>query len=423
MNNSRPETRWNDRYAQRTKRLKSSIIRELLKLTERPEVISFAGGLPAPEVFPVEEVGEAARRVLERNGALALQYSPTEGYTPLRELLVRHMERYGIVVRPGNVLITSGSQQALDLIAKCFLNGGDRVVVENPTYLGAIQAFHAYQAEYVTVPIDDEGMRTDHLEDALRSGCKFVYVLPNFHNPGGTTLSLERRRHLVELANHHGVPIVEDDPYGQLRYTGEHIAPIVKLDAMAHHCDRDQHAFTGNVIYLSTMSKILAPGLRVAWIVAPESVIAKLVQLKQGMDLHTSTYGQMVAYETAKGGFLDRHVRTIREVYGRRRDAMLRYLARYFPEEARWTKPDGGLFLWVTLPEGIDTLEMLQEAITQNVAYVPGSSFFPNGGGENTLRLNFSYCSRERAEEGIRRLAGVIKNRMVGAKAGAAAIR
>ena len=414
MSSSCPETRWNDRYAQRTKRLKSSIIRELLKLTERPELISFAGGLPAPEVFPVREVEEAARRVLERSGALALQYSPTEGYTPLRELLVRHMERYGIVVRPGNVLITSGSQQALDLVGKCFLNGGDRIVVENPTYLGAIQAFHAYQAEYVTVPIDDHGMRTDLLEDVLRSGCKFVYVLPNFHNPGGTTLPLGRREKLVELANHHGVPIVEDDPYGQLRYTGSHVAPIVKLDAKAHECDRGQHDFTGNVLYLSTMSKILAPGLRVAWIVAPESVIAKLVALKQGMDLHTSTYGQMVAYETAKGGFLDRHVRTIREVYGRRREAMLQSLEKYFPEEARWTRPEGGLFLWVTLPEGLDTLEMLQDAIAQDVAFVPGGAFFANGGGENTMRLNFSYCSRERAEEGIKRLAAVIKKRMAG---------
>jgi 2-aminoadipate transaminase len=412
MTHTCPETRWNDRFAQRTKRLKSSAIRELLKLTERPDMISFAGGLPAPEVFPLKEVEEASVRVLDRIGPPALQYGTTEGYLPLRELLVRHMERYGIVVGPQNVLITSGSQQALDLIGKCFLNGGDRIVVENPTYLGAVQAFHQYQAEFVTVPMDDHGMRTDLLEDALRTGPKFVYVLPNFHNPAGVTLPLERRERLVELAGHHGVPIIEDDPYGQLRYTGNHIPPIVKLDAAAHECDRGQHAFTGNVLYLSTMSKILAPGLRIAWVVGPESVIQKLVQLKQGADLHTSTYAQMVAYETAKGGFLDRHVKTIRELYGRRREAMLDGLKKHFPEGTRWTVPEGGLFLWVTLPEGMDGAALLEDAIERGVAFVPGGAFFANGGGENTFRLNFSYTSRERAEEGIRRLGEVIRARM-----------
>jgi len=252
----------------------------------------------------------------------------------------------------------------------------------------------------------------DLLEAELRAGPKFIYVLPNFQNPAGTTLSLERRRLLVELATHYGAPIVEDDPYGQLRYEGEHLPSIVRLDAELHNCAHGEHAFTGNVIYLSTLSKTLAPGLRVAWIVAPESVIQRLVQMKQGVDLHTSTFTQMVAYEVAKGGFLDRHVRTIRKVYGERRNAMLASLARHFPEEAAWTKPQGGLFLWVTLPPGIDSAELLKDALAEKVAFVPGASFFPAGGGERTLRLNFSYCTPEKIDEGIRRLGGVVKRRM-----------
>jgi 2-aminoadipate transaminase len=405
-------TLWPERFAQRTQRMRSSAIRELLKLTEKPDIISFGGGLPAPEVFPVAEVEAAARLVLERNGTSALQYSATEGYGPLRELLVRHMDRYGIRVLPSNVLITSGSQQALDLIGKLLVNPGDRILLEQPTYLGALQAWTAYQAEYLAVPIDDLGLRMDLLEAELRAGPKFMYVLPNFQNPAGTTLSLDRRRRLVELADHYGAPIVEDDPYGQLRYEGEHLPPIVKLDAELHNCANGERDFTGNVVYLSTLSKTLAPGLRVAWIVAPESVIQRLVQMKQGVDLHTSTFTQMVAYEVAKGGFLDRHVRTIRKVYGERRNAMLDALARHCPEEVRWTKPQGGLFLWVTLPPGFDSAELLKDALAEKVAFVPGASFYAAGGGERTLRLNFSYCTPEKIDEGIRRLGGVIKRRM-----------
>ncbi len=405
-------TLWHERFAQRTQRMRSSAIRELLKLTEKPDILSFGGGLPAPEVFPTAEVTAATRIVLERSASSALQYSATEGYEPLRELLVRHMERYGIKVETSNLMITSGSQQALDLIGKLLLNPGDRVLVEAPTYLGALQAWTAYQAEFLSVPIDDDGMCMESLEDGLRAGPKFMYVLPNFQNPGGTTLSLERRRRLVELANHYGAPIVEDDPYGQLRYEGEHLPPLVKLDAEAHHCANGEHDFSGDVIYLSTLSKTLAPGLRVAWIVAPASVIQRLAQAKQGVDLHTSTFCQMVAYEVAKGGFLDRHVRTIRKVYGERRNAMLESLARHFPPEARWTRPQGGLFLWVTLPPGLDSTELLKDALEQKVAFVPGASFFPAGGGERTLRLNFSYCTPEKIEEGMRRLGGVIKKRM-----------
>ena len=409
MTMPQPKTPWKSRFAARTQKMTSSVIRELLKLTEKPDIISFAGGLPAPEVFPVPELQAAAQRVLEHHGAAALQYSPTEGYRPLRELLARHMRRYGIKVTPEHVLITTGSQQALELIGKLLINPGDRILTEEPTYLGALQAFTGYQAEYVTVPIDHHGLQIDRLEEALRVGPKFLYVLPNFQNPSGVTLSLERRRRLVELANHYGSPIVEDDPYGQLRYQGEHLPPLVKLDAEFHNCANGEHAFTGNVLYLSTLSKTLAPGLRIGWIVAPEEEIQRLVQMKQGSDLHTSTFTQVLAYETARGGFLDRHVRHIRKVYGERRSAMLEALKRHFPPSVAWTEPQGGLFLWVRLPQGNDAEELLEFALEQKVAFVPGTSFFPCGGGRETLRLNFSYCNPAVIEQGIRRLGLVVK--------------
>jgi len=310
-------------------------------------------------------------------------------------------------------MITSGSQQGLDLIGKLFVNPGDRILVESPTYLGALQAWSAYQADYLTVPIDDEGLDVDRLEAQLRGGPKFLYILPNFQNPAGVTLSLARRRRLVELANHYGAPIVEDDPYGQLRYEGEHLPPIVQIDAELHDCDKGDCEFTGDVLYLSTLSKTLAPGLRIAWIVAPESVITRLVQMKQGADLHSSTFCQMVAYEAARDGFLDRHVRRIREVYGERRNAMLAALERHFPAEVRWTKPAGGLFLWITLPEGFDSAALLRQALEQEkVAFVPGAPFFPRGGGERTCRLNFSYCGPDVIDEGIRRLGSVLKRQL-----------
>ena len=402
------DTPWTDRFSLRTLGMSSSAIRELLKLTEDPAIISFAGGLPAPELFPIEEVGEACRRVLAEQGGRALQYSTTEGYLPLREMLCRHMERYGIRVRPGNVLVTSGSQQALDLIGKLLINSGDRIVTEAPTYLGALQAWSAFQARYVTVPIDESGLCVDRLEPAIRSGPKFLYVLPNFHNPAGTTLPLARRLELVELASHYGVPILEDDPYGQLRYEGDHLPPLVDIDSEYHGGTAAGLPFRGGVIYLSTLSKTLAPGLRVGWVVAPEEVVSKLVQAKQGSDLHTSTFTQMVAYETARHGFLDRHVRRLRTVYGERRDAMLAALERHMPEGVSWTRPQGGLFLWVTLPEGLDAARVLRRAIEAKVAFVPGRVFYPDGGGERSMRLNFSYCPPETIEEGIRRLGEVV---------------
>jgi 2-aminoadipate transaminase len=401
------QTLWDERYALRTDNIGSSAIRELLKLTSLPDVISFAGGLPAPEVFPIEKFKEASEVVLSEMGERALQYGTTEGYQPLREMIARNATKYGIQISADNVLITSGSQQALDLLGRIFINRGDRVLVESPSYLGAIQAWNAYGVKYVTIPFDDDGMRTDLLESRLRTGIKFIYVLPNFQNPTGVTLSRERRKELVEMADAYGVPIVEDDPYGQLRYEGHHLPPVVVLDDEMRA--KEVPIYSGNVIYTSTFSKILAPGLRLAWVVAPTEVIKKLVQAKQGCDLHTATFNQYLAYEVANSPWMKSHILTIRRTYKERRDIMIEALGQYMPDGVRWTRPKGGLFLWVTLPKGYDTQKIFKAAVEAKVAFVPGGPFHPLGGGENTMRLNFSNAKPELIQEGIKRLAKVIK--------------
>lgn len=403
------QTLWEYRYAQRMQRMKSSAIRELLKLTEQPDVISFAGGLPAPDVFPVEEFKTACNKILSEQGSAALQYGTTEGYGPLRDLIARQVMQYGIQVTADNIMITSGSQQALDLIGKVFINPGDRIIVEAPTYLGALQAWSVYGAEYVTVPADENGIITDQLEAVLRTGPKFIYVLPNFQNPTGVTIPMERRQKLVELADRYGVPIIEDDPYSQLRFEGSHLPPIIVMDDKLHP---EQGQYSGNVIYMSTFSKTLAPGIRLAWVIAPPEVIRKLVTAKQGADLHTSTFNQYIAYEVARGGFLEKHVQHICRVYHERRDVMLDALEEHMPSSVKWTHPSGGLFLWVTVPEPMNTVELFKAAIAEKVAYVPGVSFYPNGGGENTMRMNFSYASPAQINEGISRLARVVRNNL-----------
>jgi len=387
--------------------MKSSMIRELLKFTMLPEVISFAGGMPAPEAFPVRDFREACQWVLSQDAEHALQYGPTEGYPPLKDYLIEAMNKYELPAVRDNVLFTNGSQQALDLIGRCFINEGDKIVTERPTYLGAIQAWNVYDPKYVTVRMDDDGMRMDDLEQALvaNPGIKFIYVLPNFHNPAGTTLSLERRYRLVELAVEHGAFILEDDPYGQLRFEGEDLIPICAL-----HKE--------NTIYLSTFSKTLSPGLRLGWIVAPERVIAKLIQAKQGMDLHTSSLVQYLAYDICERGLLRAHVRKIRELYRVRRDAMLQAMEEHFPPEATWTRPQGGLFLWVRLPDCLDSAELLRIAIEGKVAFVPGQAFYPgDGDGHCCMRLNFSYCPPETIKEGIKRLGMAIKRLMAQSQA------
>ena len=401
------QTPWEYRYAFRTQQMSSSVIRELLKLTEQPDIISFAGGLPAPEVFPVEQFREACNYVMDHFGPQSLQYSTTEGYRPLREMIARHISRFSSEVGADNILITSGSQQALDFVGRLFVNRGDYIVVESPTYLGALQAWNAYGAQYIPVRADEHGMIVDELEAALRVGPKFIYILPNFQNPSGSTLSLERRKQLVRIADKYGVPIIEDDPYGQLRYEGEHIPSIVALDS-EYRGPNGGH-YSGNVIYLSTFSKLLAPGLRLGWVIAPSEVIQKLVLSKQAADLHTSSFNQYIAFEAAKGGFLDEHVKVIRATYKERRDVMIEMMEEMFPAGVTWRKPKGGMFLWSILPEGMDSAEVLKRAVEKKVAFVPGEAFHPTGGGRNTMRLNFSYSSPETIREGITRLGVTLK--------------
>ncbi len=390
-------TSWEELFAQRTEGMKSSVIRDLLKYTQQPDMISFAGGMPAPEVFPTREFKEAANFVLDEVGAQALQYGPTDWYPPLKDFLVDKMCKYGVPAEPSNILLTNGSQQALDLIGKLFIDPSDTVLTESPTYLGALQAFNAYQPKYVTVPIDDDGMRTDLLEEILAAQkVKFIYTMPNFQNPTGVTMSLERRMRLVELAAKYGTFIVEDDPYGELRYEGEDVTPLVVL-----HKE--------NVFYLSTFSKTMSPGIRLGWVVAPEKLIAKLIQAKQGADLHTSSLIQMLAYDICQRGILRNHVKIIRRVYQERRDIMLAAMEKYFPPGVTWTHPEGGMFLWVRVPEHVNTAEFLKIALEEKVAFVPGFAFYPGGGGDNTMRLNFSNARPEMIEEGIKRLARALK--------------
>ena len=388
---------WEDLYAERTQEMKGSAIRDLLCVTQQPDVISLAGGLPAPEVFPVQEFREAAELVFVEMGAQALQYGPTEGYVPLKDWLVETMRERGVSVEPGNVLPTSGSQQALDLIGKLFIDPGDTILTESPTYVGALQAFNAYQPQYVTAPIDDDGIQADHVEEVLANNkVKFIYAMPNFQNPSGVTLSLERRHRLVELAAKYGAFIIEDDPYGELRYEGEDLPPLNAL-----HKE--------NVLYLSTFSKTMAPGIRLGWVVAPEKLINRLVLIKQGADLHTSSLIQMIAYDICRRGNLKNRVKLIRRVYGERRDTMLAAMDKYFPPGVTWTHPQGGMFLWVRLPEHVNATELLKIALEEKVAFVPGSAFYPEGGGNNTMRLNFSNAKPGMIEEGIQRLGRALK--------------
>jgi 2-aminoadipate transaminase len=397
-------TLWEQRFARRMGGVTSSAIRELFKAVQQPGMISFGGGMPAPEMLPTEAFAEASQRVLSKRGQQALQYGSTEGYPPLRAWIVEYMARQGVVLDEGNVLIVTGAQQGLDLAARLLLNPGDRVVVESPTFLGALQAFNAYQVGYTTVPLDEDGLQVELLEDALEAGPCFIYTVPTFHNPAGVTLSPERRRILIELAARAGVPILEDDPYCQLRYEGEHLPSLLALDAARFQPGDDQ----GNVIYLGSFSKLLGPGLRLGWVIAPTVVIRRMVQAKQGIDLHTSLYVQMVVHEVVQGDFLERHVARLRAVYRKRRDVMLAAMARHFPPGVSWTRPQGGLFLWVTLPPSLSADELLEEALRHRVAFVPGAPFYAEENGSHALRLNFSYAQPEQIETGIQRLGEVL---------------
>ena len=390
---------WQRFLAKRAEGMKSSAIRELLKITQQPDVISFAGGLPAPELFPVRDIEEACRQLLAEEPRVALQYSTTEGHRPLREYLAESMMKNGIQHSPEEILITTGSQQALDLIGKTFVDPGSKVLTGRPTYLGAIQAWRAYQAEFVTVPLDDDGMQVEMIDDQLEANedIRFIYVLPNFHNPAGTTLPESRRYQLVKIARDHDLIIVEDDPYGALRYEGEAPPPISKLAPE-------------RTLYLGTFSKTLTPGLRIGWVAGPKEIRQRLVLAKQGADLHTSTFDQMIANDIAQRGIIEEHVKHLRKTYGARRDTMVDALSEFWPDGCCWTRPQGGLFLWARIPGDIDTSELLCEALENKVAFVPGVNFFPYGdGGHQAMRLNFSNAKPEMIVEGIRRLGSTIK--------------
>ncbi len=387
-------------YAKRMDNIRASEIRELLKLTQQPNIISFAGGMPAPESFPIEEFVKIGKEVLEKSGNLALQYGPTEGYQPLREAIAKRMAKIKVDAKAENILVTSGSQQGLDFAAKVFINPGDIIVCESPTYLGAINAFKAYEPKFIEVSTDEDGMNMEELEEALKNNenVKFIYVIPDFQNPTGKTWSIERRKKLVELGNKYNVAIIEDSPYGELRFEGE-VLPAIK------HFDTE-----GRVAFLGTFSKILCPGLRLGWVEADTELLNKFILVKQGADLQSSTISQMEAAKFFELYDIDAHIQKIIDLYKVRRDVMMKTIEEEFPKEVSYTYPEGGLFTWVILPEYMNARELALKALEENVAYVPGGSFFPNGGNENTFRLNYSNMNEEKIIEGIKKLGKVIKD-------------
>jgi 2-aminoadipate transaminase len=405
---------WDTRFAHRTQQMKRSTVREILKLAVRPDVISFGGGLPAPELFPVERIEQAAETVLAERGREALQYSTTEGMPELREWVAARMSRGGFQIDPRNILIVSGSQQGLDLVGRVLLDERDPVIVENPTYVGMLSAWKPYELDFHAVPTDEDGLIVDDLEPMLRGqSYKLMYSIPSFQNPQGTTLTAPRRQRLAELLIEHDLPFYEDDPYGELVYDGEKMPTVLELEAARRgNASIDEC----NVIYAGSFSKILTPGLRVGWIAAAFPVIDKLVQAKQASDMHASTLSQFIIYEVLRdAGFIEAHIVKLREVYKARRDLMLETMAEQFPPGVTWTHPTGGLFTMVTLPEGMSAVAVLEESVKHNVAFVPTDSFFIGDAGHNTFRLNFSNAREERIVEGITRLGAVLKEMLVGA--------
>ncbi len=392
-----------DKFSQRAINLSGSVIREILKVTERPDVISFAGGLPSPKGFPKAALLEAFTKVLTDNPESALQYGPTEGYRPLREWVAQDFTKRGVKVDTEEVLIVSGSQQALDLLGKLFIDDGAKILVESPSYLGALQSFSVQNPRYETVQTDDSGMIPADITPEKAKDARFIYALPNFQNPTGITMTLERRQELVETCAKYGLPIIEDDPYGELRFEGEHLPSLLELGRKAG----------ATVIRMGSFSKILAPGLRIGFVIAPVEVINKMVQLKQATDLHTQSISQMAVYEAIKGNFFETHLPAVRELYREQCQFMLNALSEHFPENCKWTRPTGGMFIWASMPESIDTTAILPQVVEEcKVAYVPGMPFYTdlNNAPKNNLRLSFVTVEKDKIEEGISSLGRFIKN-------------
>jgi 2-aminoadipate transaminase len=394
-------------FSARSKSLKSSEIRELLKLTQSPGFISLAGGLPNPQAFPIDVIHECIEKVFKTNIQNALQYGTTEGLPLLRNVIAQRMrDKKGIDCELHDILITGGAQQALSFVAFNLLDPGDTYITSAPTYLGALQAFHAYQGNCECIPMNDEGIDIESLRRNLkrlhRTGItpKFLYAVATFQNPSGESISLEHRKELIEIASEYDFLIIEDDPYGELVFEGESIPSIKSLDTK------------GRVIYIGTFSKVLAPGFRLAWVIASEEVINKFALTKQSSDLCSNMFVQYIAYEYIKGGYLDIQIQHIKQLYRHKRDVMIKALEEYFPKGAKWTAPGGGMFLWVTLPKNVNTRLMFKRAVAKKVAYVVGDAFYPDSSNYNSMRLNFSYSEDDVMVEGIKRLADVIKEEM-----------
>lgn len=387
-------------FAKRMSSIKASEIREILKVTEQEDVISFAGGLPAPELFPIEEINEVNQIVLREAGTKALQYTTTEGYTPLREWIAERMnQRLGTSFDKNNILITHGSQQGLDLSGKVFLDEGDIVLCESPTYLAAISAFKAYGCRFIEIPTDENGMNMNVLEEVLSSteNIKMIYVIPTFQNPTGKTWNLERRRQLAELSSKYNIAVVEDNPYGELRFEGNSLPSIKSFDT------------TGNILCTGSFSKIFCPGFRIGWIAGDKEIIRKYVLVKQGTDLQCNTIAQMTIAEYLKRYDIDKHIGKIVEVYKKRRDTAIDSIKRYFPDTVQFTHPEGGLFTWIELPEGISARDILEKCLEKKIAFVPGGSFYPKGNKENTFRINYSNMPEDKIEKGLRIIGEIVK--------------
>ena len=394
------------------RRTKASVIRELLKVTNKPGVISFAGGLPDPELFPYDFVADTVNRIMDKQGRIALQYGPTAGLLEFQEEFAKFLRRHeGVEVKPSNILVTTASQQALDIVGRMFIDASDPVLVEKPSYMGGLQVFKSYGAEFIGVRMDDEGILTDELEERLQwlrkqeEHYKFLYLVPDFQNPSGVTLSEERRRKVIALSEKYSVLVIEDSPYRQVRFEGSAPKMLYRLDK--------ETCRTDNVISLFTMSKTFAPSLRMGVIVAHEDIISKMEILKQSLDLCSSSLSQLIVAEFLRSGHFEKHIERVKKVYKTKKDAMLSALERYMPEGVSWTRPEGGLFLWVKLPDSMSADGMFAEAIRENVAYVIGSAFHCDGSGKNTMRLNFSYATPADIDEGIKRLATTVKKGLV----------